>query len=293
MKPINKSMLGLVMLSFVACNAQIKNPKTETVHIYGNCDMCESTIENAGNIKNVSQVDWNKDTKMASITYDPKKTDKNEILKKIALKGYDGEEFLAPNDVYANLPTCCQYERKAKNQGIKGATANQDNTTTIRVESTPSNILVAETDNHQEIPQLKKIFDSYFAVKDALVKSDGEAASQYASKLVSAIKGVNMSKLSAKEHSVWMNLAKDLTVTTKSIAESNNTEAQRVSFIALSNNMYSLMKASKTETPVFYQYCPMANNEKGANWLSKENAIKNPYYGSQMLNCGKTVETLK
>jgi hypothetical protein len=30
-----------------------------------------------------------------------------------------------------------------------------------------------------------------------------------------------------------------------------------------------------------------------ANWLSKENAVKNPYYGSQMLTCGKTVETIK
>jgi hypothetical protein len=37
----------------------------------------------------------------------------------------------------------------------------------------------------------------------------------------------------------------------------------------------------------------MYNDGKGANWLSKESAIKNPYYGSQMLSCGKTVETIK
>ena len=37
----------------------------------------------------------------------------------------------------------------------------------------------------------------------------------------------------------------------------------------------------------------MANGGKGANWLSKENAVKNPYYGSQMLTCGSTVETIK
>jgi hypothetical protein len=37
----------------------------------------------------------------------------------------------------------------------------------------------------------------------------------------------------------------------------------------------------------------MANYGKGANWLSKENAVKNPYYGSQMLTCGKVVETIK
>jgi len=57
--------------------------------------------------------------------------------------------------------------------------------------------------------------------------------------------------------------------------------------------MYDLIKTTKPETPVYYQHCPMANGGKGANWLSKENAVKNPYYGSQMLTCGKTVETIK
>lgn len=57
--------------------------------------------------------------------------------------------------------------------------------------------------------------------------------------------------------------------------------------------MYELIKVSKQEKPVYYQHCPMANKGKGANWLSKENAIKNPYYGSQMLTCGSTVETIK
>jgi hypothetical protein len=36
----------------------------------------------------------------------------------------------------------------------------------------------------------------------------------------------------------------------------------------------------------------MANKGKGANWLSLENKVKNPYYGSRMLSCGKVVETL-
>jgi hypothetical protein len=31
---------------------------------------------------------------------------------------------------------------------------------------------------------------------------------------------------------------------------------------------------------------------KKATWLSETNAIKNPYYGKQMLTCGKTTETL-
>lgn len=40
---------------------------------------------------------------------------------------------------------------------------------------------------------------------------------------------------------------------------------------------------------VYYQYCPM----KKAYWLSMEKEIKNPYYGSSMLTCGKVIETKK
>ena len=57
--------------------------------------------------------------------------------------------------------------------------------------------------------------------------------------------------------------------------------------------MYALIKVSKISEPVYYNNCPMFNDGKGANWLSKESAVKNPYYGSQMMTCGKTVETIK
>ena len=57
--------------------------------------------------------------------------------------------------------------------------------------------------------------------------------------------------------------------------------------------MYELAKVSKQAVPVYYQRCPMFNNGKGANWLSKESAIKNPYYGNKMLTCGSVTETIK
>lgn len=55
--------------------------------------MYKSTIEKAGNVKNVAGVDWNKDTQMASFTYDVSKTNQEEILKRIALAGYDSDRF--------------------------------------------------------------------------------------------------------------------------------------------------------------------------------------------------------
>jgi len=100
MKSLKKLMIVLIVLSATVSNSQTKNQKTESVKIYGNCGMCESTIEKAGNIKNQSNVDWNKETKMATISYDSLITSKEEILKRIALVGYDSDTFLSPDDIF-------------------------------------------------------------------------------------------------------------------------------------------------------------------------------------------------
>ncbi|TDL99345.1 MAG: mercury transporter [Flavobacteriaceae bacterium] len=292
MKSIKILMAITVLLSFTACNAQIKNAKTESVKIFGNCEMCETTIEKAGNLKKIAKVDWNKDTKMATITYDAKKTNQDEILKRIALSGYDSEKFLAPNDVYAKLPECCHYERKAQTVA-KVETPKKDTAKTEVKEDHSAHSHSAMTEAKQDIPQLKAVFDNYFAVKDALVKTDGNASSAKAKELLTAINAVKMDKLTTEEHTVWMKVMKDLAFDAEHIADTKDASHQRDHFMSLSKNMYALMKVSKTETPTYYQFCPMANDGKGANWLSKENAVKNPYYGSQMLSCGKTVETIK
>ena len=276
-----------LLLSITVANAQIKNAKTETVKIYGNCGMCETTIEKAGNLKKVAQVDWNKDTKMATLTYDSAKTSQDEILKRIALAGYDSEKFLAPDTAYESLAGCCQYEREAKvAMTPDGKTAMENH------ENHANHAEMQKTDQVAE-NQLKPGFENYFLLKDALVKTDGKVASSTAKYLLTSLNGVKMDQLAMDVHMVWMKVMKDLTADTKSIAETQDIKKQRTVFMSLSKNMYDLMKVAKYETPVFYQFCPMANGGKGANWLSKDSAIKNPYYGSQMLSCGKTVETIK
>ncbi len=86
-----------------------------------------------------------------------------------------------------------------------------------------------------------------------------------------------------------MKLVNDLKKDVQKISETQNIENQRTSFKSLSKNVYEILKLSKTSETIYYQYCPMQD----ANWLSKEETIKNPYYGSQMLSCGKTVETIE
>lgn len=277
------SAATLLLFSSSSCNAQIKNAKTEIVKIYGNCEMCEKTIETAGNVKKVANVEWNKDSKLATITYDSIKTNQDEILKRIALAGYDSDKFLAPDDVYSKLAGCCQYERVKKTAIVS--------TAVIEDHSMHNQENVVET--KQEVNQLKTIFESYFALKDALVKSDGKLVSTLAKDVLANINSVKMEKLSSEEHTVWMKVMSSLKSNTEKIAATTIIEKQRVVFMDLSANFYALLKVSKQDYSIYYQNCPMYNDGKGANWLSKENAVKNPYYGSQMLTCGKTVETIK
>jgi hypothetical protein len=282
-------MVATFVLLSITIDAQIKNSKTETVKIYGNCGMCETKIEKAGTVKMVAMVDWDQETQIATLIYDVTKTNQDEILKRIALAGYDSDKFLAPDDVYNNLHGCCQYDRVAKvpvKTEIKTVETTENhnnhgnNTETPKVEV-------------QEVNQLKVVFDNYFVVKDAMISSDGNTTSIASKELLVSINNIKMDKLEMDVHMVWMKVLNQIKEDAEHIADTKDIKHQREHFATLSKDIYALIKVAKYDVPVYFQYCPMYNDGKGANWLSKENAVKNPYYGSMMLTCGKTVETIK
>ncbi len=154
--------------------------------------------------------------------------------------------------------------------------ANSIKTETTTIEDAASN-------------QLQTVYDAYFTVKDALIKSDAKLTSAKAKDLLTAITAVKMDKLKTDEHTVWMKVVKKLSADAKSISTTADLKKQRETFKSLSKNTYELIKVSKSGEVVYKQYCPMAD----ADWLSKEKAVKNPYYGSSMLTCGNVVETIK
>lgn len=274
-----------MLLSFPLFSAQLDNSKTETVKIYGNCGMCKSTIEKAGNDKKTASVEWNKESKLTTLTYDSVRTNRDEILRRIALVGYDSEYFLAPDEAYEKLPGCCHYDRAKESSSKKDVPASDKPAQDIHDHSP----MTAQQDKNQ----LTVVYENYFSVKDALTKSDGNAASEKAKELLASLLAVKMETLKTEEYTVWMKVKDDLSTDAEHISETKEVSHQRDHFSTLSKNIYQLVKVSKNATPVYYQHCPMFNDGKGADWLSKESAIKNPYYGSQMLSCGKTIETIK
>ena len=140
---------------------------------------------------------------------------------------------------------------------------------------------------------MNPVFEGYFAIKDALVENDATAASAAATGWLAAVGAVDMEALPAEVHAVWTDVMGDLSAHAESISVSADVAKQREAFAKLAEPIHGLAKVAEHGAPVYYQHCPMYGGKGGASWLSKEEAVKNPYYGAQMLTCGRTVETMK
>jgi hypothetical protein len=92
-----------------AQTSQNASSKTETIKVSGKCDMCKSKIEKAAQIDGVSKAEWNKDSKVLTLAYNPSAVTSDAVQKSIASVGYDTEKFKATDAAYKSLPSCCQY----------------------------------------------------------------------------------------------------------------------------------------------------------------------------------------
>lgn len=84
---------------------------TETFKVSGNCGMCKNTIEKAAKVKGVSKADWDTETKVLTLKYDPSVVTSDAVLQRVADAGYDNEKFKATDKSYKSLDGCCQYDR--------------------------------------------------------------------------------------------------------------------------------------------------------------------------------------
>jgi len=130
---------------------------------------------------------------------------------------------------------------------------------------------------------ITSMLDNYLSLKDALVKSDTKKASVFALEFNAAIKKIDVAELKTKEKKLLEEVKDDLLTSSQKIGKATDIEKQRTAFADLSISLWKLVKDSESiNDKVYYDYCPM----KKMYWLSKEEAIRNPYYGSKMLTCG-------
>jgi len=103
--------LGATSFAQTKANSTKATTKTESIKVQGNCGMCKTRIEKTAKLDGVSKAEWNKDTKVLTLVYDPSKVKSDDVQKKIAAVGHDTEKYKADTKVYDKLPGCCKYER--------------------------------------------------------------------------------------------------------------------------------------------------------------------------------------
>lgn len=112
------------LLFYISANAQ---ETSTSFKVYGNCEQCKNRIETAVHVKGVNKADWNVDTKILSVTYNPSVISLENIHQKIADAGHDTELKKAKDEIYNALPPCCQYRKKEVNKTlVKGMVLEED-----------------------------------------------------------------------------------------------------------------------------------------------------------------------
>ncbi len=126
------------------------------------------------------------------------------------------------------------------------------------------------------------LLKKYYVLKEALVAGDNKLASTTAEEFAKNISKINEKLIDGET-------SKKLSAGATAISADKDLEKQRDAFSPFSEEVFKLVKkTSLSSVPVYRQYCPM----KKMYWLSAETTIRNPYYGSMMLSCGKVVETI-
>jgi Cu(I)/Ag(I) efflux system membrane fusion protein len=142
--------------------------------------------------------------------------------------------------------------------------------------------------------QLVRTFQAYLKVKDAFVATDAALVKTEARNLKAILKAIDPKMLSGPALNDWSNYANNIDMSLVEILATDDIEAQRTAFSALSDNLYKSIKAYGLGTATaYYEFCPMAFNDQGAYWLSDNKEIRNPYFGDKMLTCGRVAEELK
>lgn len=129
------------------------------------------------------------------------------------------------------------------------------------------------------------VLNDYLDIKNALVKDNFEQAQEALADFQTALEGAE--KLSAAQK-------QNLEQSAAKLAQAKDLTSFREQFASLSQQLYQVEQASDlTDETLYLQYCPMALGGEGANWLSLEEKVQNPFMGQRMPGCGSVQETLK
>jgi len=134
-------------------------------------------------------------------------------------------------------------------------------------------------------PGLDPVFTEYGNLQSALASDNFDNARKAAGAMKDAIAHVDTKTLSAEEKKAWQSTEKNLSTATAAVQGASEIGAARTSFEDVSKALIALAEVASPDGFARFR-CPMAFNNKGADWLQKGDTVNNPYFGASMLRCG-------
>ncbi len=187
----------------------------------------------------------------------------------------DGDEIVTNGTFTVDASAQLQGKKSMMNKdGGKTMTGHEGHTMDMMTEKVDFNSTVEKS--------FEPVIDAYINLKDALIQSDVSLASSKSEAFRKALEKMPVSQRE-QTHNYWAILHK----TSKGINENVSLEHQRKQFQMISDKLIEMVKNfDEVKDKLFVQFCPMADNNNGAYWISKEEQILNPYFGEVMLKCG-------
>ncbi len=141
------------------------------------------------------------------------------------------------------------------------------------------------------LEQSDAVLTTYLYMKDALVNEDSKIAAEAGKDLVTQFNDFETDRYGENNQQELKEIIEDATEHAQHISD-NPIDHQREHFDILSKDMIDLIAITGTGKKLYQAYCPMYNNNKGAQWLSESKDIQNPYFGSKMMTCGEVQKVI-
>lgn len=139
------------------------------------------------------------------------------------------------------------------------------------------------------------LLDNYYALKDNFVAEKPALVDSTAKDLLVSVDSLQLKELKADSNIVATakSYTEGISSELKGLLGEKDIEAKRKSFQMVSDQLYDLIRTVQYDRAIVYhEFCPMAFNDQGANWLSNSSDIRNPYIPKKMLTCGEVKDSI-
>ena len=142
--------------------------------------------------------------------------------------------------------------------------------------------------------QFRTVVEDYLTLQRALAADDVKKAVESVEQVLKSLSGIDMGLLGDEAHKIWMQSSGAMTQALKKVKKEGNIEQLRKVFKSFSDEVIITVIQFQVfgPEPLYMFHCPMAFDNKGADWLQMDEDTRNPYFGASMLKCGQVVEVI-